>query len=177
MAKVINLLLFGVFGLLIVGLSGCTTTRSAERDEIDRLRARVLQLESEIEVRDKRQREAEDELERAFEARQAAEDKLDAQQREFAEAEKEKAALQRLKEEELPEPRKDAMSQVAVRQIQTALYNAGYDPGPIDGKMGKKTKLAIKEFQKDNGLKPDGIVGNQTWSKLGKYLTMKRYEK
>lgn len=176
MERTINSLLFVTLTLAAVGLSGCTTTRSVERDEIDRLRARVLQLESEVEIRDKKQREAEDELERAYEARQAVEDKLDTQMKEFAEAEKERIVPEP-HEEEPVKPKKEGMSQVAARQIQTALYNAGYDPGPIDGKLGNKTRLAVKEFQRDNGLKADGVVGNQTWSKLGKYLTMKRYEK
>lgn len=177
MKREVNLLIFIVLGLFFTTLSGCTTTRSVERDEIDRLRARVLQLESEVEIRDKKQREAEDELERAYESKQSLEDKFDAQAKEFAEAEKEKIALPELEEKEPVAPKNEGMSHVAARQIQTALYNAGYDPGPIDGKLGNKTRLAVKEFQKDNGLKPDGVVGNQTWSKLGKYLTMKRYEK
>lgn len=175
MRRGVELMLFVALGLFIAGSTGCSTTRSVERDEIDRLRARVLQLESEVEIRDKKQREAEDELERAYEARQAIEDKLDAQRREFAEAEKERFEPE--PQVEPAKPKDEGMSNVAARQIQTALYNAGYDPGPIDGKLGKKTKLAIKEFQRDNGLSPDGVVGNKTWSKLGKYLTMKRYEK
>lgn len=56
------------------------------------------------------------------------------------------------------------------RQIQTALKNAGFDPGPIDGKIGPKTKKAIKDFQAANGLTADGKVGPKTWGKLSKYL-------
>lgn len=56
------------------------------------------------------------------------------------------------------------------RQIQTALKNAGFDPGPIDGKIGPKTKKAIKDFQAANGLTADGKVGPETWAKLSKYL-------
>lgn len=176
MKREVELSILIVISLFVATLAGCTTTRSVERDEIDRLRARVLQLESEVEIRDKKQREAEDELERAYEARQAVEDKLDTQMKEFAEAEKERIVPEPY-EEEPAKPKKEGMSRVAARQIQTALYNAGYDPGPIDGKLGNKTRLAVKKFQRDNGLKADGVVGNQTWSKLGKYLTMKRYEK
>jgi len=57
-----------------------------------------------------------------------------------------------------------------IKQIQSALKKAGFDPGPIDGKIGKKTKKAIRQFQKANGLKADGIVGKLTWVKLKKYL-------
>ena len=56
------------------------------------------------------------------------------------------------------------------RQIQTALKNAGYDPGTIDGKLGQKTKKAIKDFQTANGLKADGKVGPKTWAKMSTYL-------
>lgn len=55
-------------------------------------------------------------------------------------------------------------------QIQKALKNAGYYRGPIDGKIGAKTREAITKFQKDNGLKPDGKVGRMTWSELKPYL-------
>lgn len=56
------------------------------------------------------------------------------------------------------------------KEIQTALKNAGFDPGTIDGKMGPKTRQAVKEFQKTKGLNPDGVVGPKTWAELGKYL-------
>ena len=55
-------------------------------------------------------------------------------------------------------------------EIQTALKNAGFYTGNIDGKIGKKTKLAIEEFQKANGLKPDGKIGSKTWALLSKHL-------
>lgn len=55
------------------------------------------------------------------------------------------------------------------RQIQTALKNAGYDPGPIDGKMGVMTMSAIRNFQKANNLVADGKVGPRTWEILQKY--------
>lgn len=50
--------------------------------------------------------------------------------------------------------------------IQKALKNAGYYQGALDGKVGSKTKQAIRNFQKDNGLNPDGVCGRQTWSRL-----------
>lgn len=55
--------------------------------------------------------------------------------------------------------------------IQRALKNAGFYKGPIDGKIGTKTKEAIKVFQRANGLTPDGLVGKCTWEKLSKYLS------
>ena len=54
----------------------------------------------------------------------------------------------------------------SVREIQLALKRQGYDPGPIDGKMGAQTKAAIKAFQRSHGLEPDGVVGRKTWARL-----------
>jgi len=50
--------------------------------------------------------------------------------------------------------------------IQQALKKAGYYQGTLDGKIGSKTKQALRNFQRDNGLDPDGICGRQTWAKL-----------
>ena len=56
------------------------------------------------------------------------------------------------------------------KDIQTALKNAGFYAGAIDGKMGPKSKKAIEAFQKAKGLKVDGKVGPMTWAELEKYL-------
>lgn len=50
--------------------------------------------------------------------------------------------------------------------LQIALKNLGYDPGPIDGILGPKTKYAILRFQNRNGLKIDGIAGPKTLGKI-----------
>ena len=55
--------------------------------------------------------------------------------------------------------------------IQKALKNAGYYQGNVDGKIGSATEAAVKQFQKDNGLHADGIVGRNTWDKLKVYLS------
>lgn len=55
--------------------------------------------------------------------------------------------------------------------IQMALRRAGYYDGPIDGKVGRKTTKAIKEFQRAHGLKADGKVGPKTWAALSQYLS------
>ena len=56
------------------------------------------------------------------------------------------------------------------KAIQTALRNANFYSGEIDGKIGPKTKEAVKEFQTSKNLTADGIVGARTWSKLKLYL-------
>lgn len=47
-----------------------------------------------------------------------------------------------------------------VKQLQSYLHL--YE----DGIFGPLTEEAVKEFQKANGLVPDGIVGDKTWAKL-----------
>ncbi|MBF0183614.1 MAG: peptidoglycan-binding protein [Magnetococcales bacterium] len=53
----------------------------------------------------------------------------------------------------------------AVRRMQTLLKEAGYSL-TVDGQFGQDTEQAVIKFQQNNGLKPDGIVGSATWSKL-----------
>ena len=55
-----------------------------------------------------------------------------------------------------------------VVECQTDLIRLQYDLSPYgaDGKFGAKTETAVKQFQKDNGLKADGIVGPATWAAL-----------
>lgn len=57
-----------------------------------------------------------------------------------------------------------------IEEIQTALKNAGYYSGAVDGKLGPKSKKAIEAFQNENGLKADGKVGPKTWDKLKAHL-------
>jgi peptidoglycan hydrolase-like protein with peptidoglycan-binding domain len=67
----------------------------------------------------------------------------------------------------------EVKSRPNVKQTQIALQNAGYNPGTIDGKMGKQTVEAIKAFQKANNLNADGKVGKMTWALLKEYLYKK----
>lgn len=60
-------------------------------------------------------------------------------------------------------------AQPSAKAIQRALQNAGFDPGPIDGRLGSRTRQAITEFQRAHGLSTDGVVGKQTWARLSLY--------
>ncbi len=55
---------------------------------------------------------------------------------------------------------------MSVKRIQQVLASLGFDPGPIDGIMGRKTTRAIKAFQSQQGLTVDGLVGPKTREKL-----------
>ena len=55
---------------------------------------------------------------------------------------------------------------VNVRQVQTALRGRGFDPGPIDGVMGPKTMMAIRNFQSSQGLTASGAMDEATMNAL-----------
>ena len=49
-----------------------------------------------------------------------------------------------------------------IRKLQNFLYGRGYDVGELDGKFGKNTYNAIRQYQRDNGLVDDGMWGEDT---------------
>lgn len=53
-----------------------------------------------------------------------------------------------------------------VEGLQARLSNLGFEPGPIDGDMGPKTKRALATFQSAVGLSPSGEVDGETRSRL-----------
>ena len=54
----------------------------------------------------------------------------------------------------------------AVRQLQNELNKRGYSLDQ-DGIFGKKTRAAVRDYQKKNGLTMvDGIAGDETWGSL-----------
>ena len=54
-----------------------------------------------------------------------------------------------------------------VKEVQQALKEQGYDPGPVDGAMGMRTKNALKSFQTASNLTPTGTINAETAEKLG----------
>ena len=142
--KVLVLILLGV---VTVFLSSCVTTRKYSDSEIESLKNRISLLETQLQARD-------DEI---YSLKQAL-----------------------MKSEEVggstvvsKKVVGEVKSRPNVKQIQLALRNAGYNPGPIDGRMGKQTRSAIRQFQSANNLAVDGKVGKKTWAVLKKYLYKK----
>ncbi len=61
---------------------------------------------------------------------------------------------------------KVSSQKMIVREAQSHLINLGYYKGKVDGVIGKKTRAAIRSFQRDNGLHVDGILGPKTMAAL-----------
>jgi len=132
--------------VLVLFLSGCATTGGSVRQENDNLKIQMQNLQTQLQ-----QKDAEiDSLRKALSS--TTEEK-------YAAARQTRAASQGAYTEH-----------PSAKDIQMALVNAGFDPGTLDGKLGKKTREAIKDFQKANALDADGKVGKKTWVILSPYL-------
>lgn len=57
-----------------------------------------------------------------------------------------------------------------VEFLQNILQQLGYYTGRIDGIFGSVTRNAVINYQRRNGLTPDGIVGPNTWNSLKPYI-------
>jgi len=57
-----------------------------------------------------------------------------------------------------------------VEQLQRILKELKFNPGAIDGDFGNKTVTAVQQFQRQQGLTADGIVGQKTQNALNKSL-------
>lgn len=60
--------------------------------------------------------------------------------------------------------------EIDVKTVQTALKNAGFNPGKIDGRLGAQTEAAVKKFQQAMGLRSDGNIGFKTLKELRDFL-------
>ncbi|MDD5560514.1 MAG: peptidoglycan-binding domain-containing protein [Candidatus Omnitrophica bacterium] len=139
-----RVLLLGLAGIFVISLSGCSTAGKKKDLEIQGLRNQVSALESQMPAK----------TEETSIPEQVA-----------------------VKSSEMPMESLDksgeAKERPSARQIQAALKNAGYYQGVIDGKLGKQSRQAIRDFQKANNLSVDGKVGKKTWAALREYLKKK----
>ena len=131
--------------VFVFSLSGCATTMNGQKlVENQNLKTQVADLQAQLQQKDEEIKS----LRMALS--QTTEDKYTA-----------------MRQTQLATP---VPKNPSVKQIQSALKNAGYEHGPIDGRMGKTTVKAIRDFQKANNLSADGKVGKETWSILSRYL-------
>jgi hypothetical protein len=54
-----------------------------------------------------------------------------------------------------------------IKAVQAKLKKDGYDPGTVDGLNGPRTQKALEAYQRDHGLKVDGMPGKETLKSLG----------
>lgn len=142
-----NLIYVVVLFVAVFTLSGCGTAKKNIREEVKGIKSQVESLQSRVETVEMRQAEAERiQAERA----QMAEDTVQAGTN-------------------ISVAPKPARTKERIKDIQACLKNAGYYEGNIDGVKGRKTRKAIREFQKANDLTADGVVGQKTWAALSKY--------
>lgn len=60
-----------------------------------------------------------------------------------------------------------AQSSQQVRNVQQALSDKGYNPGPIDGVNGPHTRAALRQYQRHENLTVNGDMDASTLTSLG----------
>ena len=133
---------------VVLTLGGCATTNRNGQLSAQELHGRVLHLENLSEQRDQELAQLREELESERQARMVLEQRLGGGST---------AA-------------RPGTGSLTIREVQLALKRAGFDPGTIDGKMGRRTREALRAFQQAQGLSPDGRIGPQTLVKLKAYM-------
>ena len=53
-----------------------------------------------------------------------------------------------------------------IRHVQARLRHTGFDPGPVDGRLGLRTAVALRQFQASHGLGVTGKVDDETLAAL-----------
>ena len=77
---------------------------------------------------------------------------------------------------EIQKPDERASADSYIQKAQQALKQAGYDPGPIDGIMGNRTRHAITKYQKDEKMEITGELDAPTRIKLYASLVLSDYK-
>ncbi len=135
-------------GLLLLGFVGCASTQT---QTVSQLQTKVSELERKLSLKEEEVVSLKSEVDQLTSEAKRKEDITKGSSEEQAKSSPREGIL-----------RVDANP----TDVQTALQKAGYYDGAIDGKLGHKTRSAISKFQKDRGLKADGIVGKKTWEEL-----------
>jgi len=65
------------------------------------------------------------------------------------------------------EPLRQQTEEIISKVMQMRLKDAGFDPGPIDGKLGGQTKAALRQFQRQQGLRVTGTLDDDSRKALG----------
>ena len=110
---------------------------------------------------------AEDKAERAGDKAESTMDRAKDKAREVKNDATEKTAERKDKAKAKMDRMEAKAHQKDVTAMQQALKDKGYDPGPVDGRMGPRTKAALMDYQRKEGLSPTGRWDNETAAKLG----------
>jgi murein L,D-transpeptidase YcbB/YkuD len=132
-------------GVTILFLSGCATTGRNVTKENDNLKIQIQNLETQLQKKDS---------------------EIDSLRKALSSTTEERYSSSKLRSVNS----EGSSVHPSGKDIQVALTNAGFDAGTVDGKLGKKSRQAIRDFQKANGLDVDGKVGKKTWELLAPYL-------
>jgi len=142
--------------IFLLGIAGCATTQRAGTG--DQLQSRVTEMEKKLEEKDS------EIVDLQYEIKDLA-GKLESASKSSTDTSEAPAAVPTVKGAE------DVIRvNATVVQVQTALKNAGFYTGKVDGRLGSGTKAAIVAFQKSKGLRADGVVGRKTWEMLKQNL-------
>lgn len=149
-----------VFSALILcallTVSGCSSAQKKLSEEVKGVKTRVDTLETRVE---------------GVETKQAETERLTMEQAQKVEEMKSERVRPMARTNIGIRDRRSSKDRDKTREVQACLKNAGFYHGEIDGVSGRKTRAAIKKFQKANGLSADGVVGKRTWEALSKYTS------
>lgn len=136
-------------------ISGCSSAQKKLSEEVKGVKTRVDTLETRVE---------------GVETKQAETDRMTMEQAQRVEELKTSERVRPASRSNVGiRERRSSKDRDRTKEIQSCLKNAGYYHGEIDGVKGRKTRSAIKKFQKANGLRADGVMGKKTWEALSKY--------
>lgn len=68
----------------------------------------------------------------------------------------------------------DLSNRRLVASVQKALRAVGFDPGPVDGLVGPRTRSAVRAYQEARGLPQDGVITKTLLASLAKEVTESR---
>src|SRR5919108_4236965 len=67
---------------------------------------------------------------------------------------------------ESPAPQEPGLTPDEIKQAQESLKTEGFHPGSIDGRLGPRTRRAIRAYQARAGLPPTGVLDAATFQRL-----------
>ena len=141
-------------GLIGISLVGCATTSKSALQENDQMRTQVASLQSQVAA-----------LNSQVDELRSRQQSLDNRSWEQG------TRLTSIPSSEAAHAGRKSHTILTAKEIQLALQRAGYYQGPVDGRIGAKTRSAIKAFQSANNLVADGVAGGKTMTALGAYLS------